>query len=109
MKRFPVDDLKIDRSSVDGLGVDADDHAIVTAVVSMAHAMGLGVIAEGVETRCQLQELRRLGCDSAQGYLIGRPQSAHETGRRWVAPRTSITVRRNRPSRVGAVGARAGH
>jgi diguanylate cyclase (GGDEF)-like protein len=73
LKRFPVDVLKIDRSFVAGLGTDADDDVIVSAVVSLAHALGLSVVAEGVETRCQLHELRRLGCDSAQGYLLGRP------------------------------------
>ena len=84
LKRFPVDVLKIDRSFVDGLGTDAEDHAIVNAVVSLAHALGLNVVAEGVETTCQLQELRRLGCDSAQGYLLGRPEPSHMLGPKWV-------------------------
>ncbi|HET7486922.1 MAG TPA: EAL domain-containing protein [Acidimicrobiales bacterium] len=74
LKRFPVDVLKIDRSFVDGLGVDPDDHAIVAAVVGLAHSLGLEVVGEGVETALQLDELRRLGCDAAQGYLIARPQ-----------------------------------
>ena len=80
LKRFPVDTLKIDRSFVDGLGVDPEDHAIVDAVVSLAHALGLVVVGEGVETQAQMQELRRLGCNAAQGYLIGRPVAAHEDG-----------------------------
>ncbi|HEX2039798.1 MAG TPA: EAL domain-containing protein [Acidimicrobiales bacterium] len=78
LKRFPVDVLKIDRSFVDGLGVDPEDQAIVTAIVSLARALGLGVVAEGVETAEQLDEVRRLGCNSVQGYYLGRPRVASE-------------------------------
>jgi len=73
LRRFPVDVLKVDRSFVDGLGTDAEDSAIVEAVVSLAHTLGMQAIAEGVETAEQLDELRRLGCDHAQGFLLGRP------------------------------------
>jgi diguanylate cyclase (GGDEF)-like protein len=76
LKRFPVDVLKIDRSFVDGLGTDAEDEAIVTAVVRLAQALELGVVAEGVETAGQLAELRRLGCTAVQGYYFGRPMPA---------------------------------
>jgi diguanylate cyclase (GGDEF)-like protein/PAS domain S-box-containing protein len=76
LKRFPVDVVKIDRSFVAGLGEDDDDTSIVTAVVNLAHALGLGVVAEGVETEGQLEELKRLGCDIAQGYYLGRPAPA---------------------------------
>jgi diguanylate cyclase (GGDEF)-like protein len=73
LKRFPLDELKIDKSFVDGLGTDDDDTAIVAAVVAMAHALQLSVVAEGVETALQLERLRTLGCEQAQGYLFGRP------------------------------------
>jgi len=73
LKRFPLDELKIDKSFVDGLGTDDDDTAIVAAVVAMAHALQLTVVAEGVETTLQVQRLRTLGCEQAQGYLFGRP------------------------------------
>ena len=76
LKRFPVDVVKVDGSFVAGLGRDAEDSAIVTAVVGLAHALGLLALAEGVETECQLAELRRLGCDLAQGYLFARPAAA---------------------------------
>ena len=73
LKRFPVDLLKIDRSFVDGLGTDPDDGAIVLAIVSLAKALRLSVVAEGVEHPWQLEALRGLGCNAVQGYLLGRP------------------------------------
>jgi EAL domain-containing protein (putative c-di-GMP-specific phosphodiesterase class I) len=74
LQRFPVDELKIDRSFVNGLG-QADDRNLVSAIIGIAHALGLDVIAEGVETQQQASELVTLGCRSAQGYFYGRPQS----------------------------------
>jgi diguanylate cyclase (GGDEF)-like protein len=74
LKTLPVDSLKIDRSFIDGLGSDPDDSAIVAAVVSMGHALGLTVTAEGIETPLQLSELRSLGCDLGQGFYFARPQ-----------------------------------
>jgi diguanylate cyclase (GGDEF)-like protein len=76
LKRFPLNELKIDKSFVDGLGRDADDTAIVAAVIAMAHALDLCVVAEGVETDEQLQRLRTLGCEQAQGYYFARPGPA---------------------------------
>jgi len=80
LRRFPVDVLKVDRSFVDGLGSDPSDSAIVTAIVTLAHTLGLSAIAEGVETSRQLTELRRLRCDMAQGYLMARPATGHDAG-----------------------------
>jgi diguanylate cyclase (GGDEF)-like protein/PAS domain S-box-containing protein len=73
LRRFPVDVLKVDRSFVADLGASPDDAAIVTAIVSLAHTLGLQAVAEGVERPEQLAELRRVGCDLAQGYLFSRP------------------------------------
>ena len=74
LKRFPVETIKIDRSFVSGLGIDADDSSIVDAVVKLGHSLGLQVVAEGVETPLQLTRLRDLGCEFGQGYLFGRPR-----------------------------------
>lgn len=78
LKRFPIDGLKIDREFVDGLGRKPEDTAIVAAVLSMAQALELDVIAEGVESEAQLAWLRKRGCACAQGYLLGRPMPAAE-------------------------------
>jgi len=73
LKKLPVDSLKIDRSFVKDVPHDKDDVAIVTAIISMAHRLNLRVVAEGVETREQLAFLREQGCDTVQGFLVGRP------------------------------------
>jgi diguanylate cyclase (GGDEF)-like protein/PAS domain S-box-containing protein len=78
LNRFPFDALKIDRSFVDGLGVEQERTAIVEAVIGMARALSLDSIAEGVESEAQLAELRRLGCDYAQGHLFSRPLPAEK-------------------------------
>jgi diguanylate cyclase (GGDEF)-like protein/PAS domain S-box-containing protein len=81
LNRFPVSVLKIDQVFVRGLGQDAADTAIVRSVIDLAHALGLVVVAEGVETADQVAHLRRLGCDQAQGYFFARPQPAEELER----------------------------
>jgi EAL domain-containing protein (putative c-di-GMP-specific phosphodiesterase class I)/CheY-like chemotaxis protein len=76
LRRFPLDELKVDMSFVEGLGRDPEATAIVAAIIAMAQALGLRVVAEGVENAIQLVELRRLGCDAAQGFLFTRPLAA---------------------------------
>jgi diguanylate cyclase (GGDEF)-like protein/PAS domain S-box-containing protein len=83
LKRLPVDKLKIDRSFVDGLPDDVEDAAIVAGVMALARAVGLEVVAEGVETTAQWEALRALGCDRGQGYLWGQPVPAAEATARF--------------------------
>ncbi len=78
LKRFPLDVVKVDRSFIAGLGHDEEDSAIVAAVISMAHTLGLSVVAEGVERAEQIEQLRRLRCDRVQGRLLARPLPAAE-------------------------------
>lgn len=73
LKRFPIDTVKIDQSFIRDLHKNADDAAIVRAIIAMSHSLGVKVIAEGVETTMHLDFLRKAGCDSVQGFLIGRP------------------------------------
>jgi diguanylate cyclase (GGDEF)-like protein len=76
LQRFPLDILKVDRSFVEELGLDGESEKIVSAVISLAHALGLKVVAEGVETTQQLEVLRSFHCDFAQGFLFSAPLPA---------------------------------
>jgi diguanylate cyclase (GGDEF)-like protein len=76
LKRVPVDAIKVDRSFVDGLGEEEHDTTIVSAIVHIATSLGLDTIAEGVEAAGQLDVLRELGCNGAQGYLFAAPMCA---------------------------------
>lgn len=78
LKALPIDILKIDQSFINDLGNNTDDSTIVRAIVRMAHALGLKVVAEGVETEKQLTILSRLGCDELQGFLYSEPLPAEE-------------------------------
>jgi diguanylate cyclase (GGDEF)-like protein len=80
LKRFPIDAIKIDRSFIGGLGTNRGDTAIVAAVINMARALGISVIAEGVETEPQAEALRALGCDYAQGFHYSPPVPADVFG-----------------------------
>jgi len=89
LRRIPADFLKVDRMFVAGLGINADDTAIVRAVIELGRALGLTTVAEGVETVAQLDALRNLNCDWAQGFHLGHPGPAEavtrllKEGTRW--------------------------
>jgi EAL domain-containing protein (putative c-di-GMP-specific phosphodiesterase class I) len=78
LRDFAVDRLKIDRSFVQDLQTNPDDRALITAIIKMAHALGLSVIAEGVEDVSQLLHVQDEQCNHAQGFLLSKPLAAHE-------------------------------
>jgi EAL domain-containing protein (putative c-di-GMP-specific phosphodiesterase class I) len=88
LKHYPIDEIKIDRSFVDGIATDEGDNAIASAILAMAKALGMRCVAEGVETQAQQEALQAKGCELAQGYLIAHPMTATEF-ETWVAKRNS--------------------
>jgi diguanylate cyclase len=83
LKRYPLDELKIDKSFVDGIPGSETDCAIVKAVIVLGHSLGMRVVAEGVETVAQRDVLQSLGCDAYQGYLCSKPLDAAGFDARW--------------------------
>jgi diguanylate cyclase (GGDEF)-like protein/PAS domain S-box-containing protein len=86
LRQFPVDTLKIDKSFVGEVTMDAGNATVVEAIIAMGHRLGLQVVAEGIETEPQLDFLRSRGCDLAQGFLFSRPLAA-EAFREWLEAR----------------------
>jgi EAL domain-containing protein (putative c-di-GMP-specific phosphodiesterase class I) len=84
IRHFSVDALKIDRAFMSDVGSSSQSLAIVRAVITMCRGLDIGVIAEGVETKEQLDILRELHCDEYQGYLFSRPATAEDIGRRYL-------------------------
>jgi EAL domain-containing protein (putative c-di-GMP-specific phosphodiesterase class I) len=84
LRRFPVDRLKIDRGLVAGAPGERDAESLVAGIIGLAHALGLAVVAKGVETQAQKDFLARLACDQAQGFLIGRPVDADQAAEGYV-------------------------
>jgi diguanylate cyclase (GGDEF)-like protein len=78
LRRLPVDEVKIDKSFITGMADAADDEAIVAAIIKLGHTLRMTVVAEGVEDERTWHLLRRLGCDTAQGYWMGRPMTADD-------------------------------
>jgi len=95
LKRFPIDNVKVDRSFIKDLPHDTDDAAITRAVIAMAQSLRIRVIAEGVETREQLHFLRDHDCDECQGYYLSRPLPASEF---------ALLARSWRPDEIGRSG-----
>jgi EAL domain-containing protein (putative c-di-GMP-specific phosphodiesterase class I) len=78
LKRLPVDEVKIDRSFIKELEMQRDDDVIVRSTVNLGHALGLKVVAEGVEEASSWNTLRRLGCDLIQGFFVSKPMPISE-------------------------------
>ena len=78
LRQFPINSLKIDQSFIKGVPGHQQDESLVEAIVAMAHALHLGVIAEGVENAAQFEYVKNLGCEEVQGFFLGRPQLANE-------------------------------
>jgi diguanylate cyclase (GGDEF)-like protein/PAS domain S-box-containing protein len=101
LRQLPVDALKIDLSFVRGATTDADDASVVTAVIAVAHSLGLRVIAQGVESEAQVALLRSLGCDEVQGYLWSPPVPPEACERLLVQGVLPAAVLRREGSRRG--------
>jgi EAL domain-containing protein (putative c-di-GMP-specific phosphodiesterase class I) len=84
LQRFMVDAIKIDKSFVDGIGHDHNAEVICDTILRIGHALGMRVIAEGVETEAQVVFLRLRKCNEAQGYLFGKPVTSEEFERTWL-------------------------
>jgi EAL domain-containing protein (putative c-di-GMP-specific phosphodiesterase class I) len=78
LERFPIDTLKIDRTFVDGVGGRGNRPVLARAIIQLGRALGLEVVAEGIERPEQARALRRLGCGRGQGYLFARPAAPDE-------------------------------
>jgi diguanylate cyclase (GGDEF)-like protein len=95
LTRMPVDEIKIDRSFIDGLKTDSDFVAIVRATIEMSHSLGLTIAAEGIETHVAANILQEMKCDTGQGYLYGRPMLVEEL-QRWLVGRDRMPVDKTR-------------
>lgn len=93
LRYLPAKQLKVDRSFVAGLTTNTRDAALVAAVIGLAHEFGMTCVAEGVETAEQLERLRHLGCDLAQGYFLGRPAPADDLTHAWQVDRENSPPR----------------
>ncbi|MFP5335032.1 MAG: EAL domain-containing protein [Actinomycetes bacterium] len=101
LQTFPITELKVDKSFVDGVGSQGSSAPLVTSIIALAHGLGLEVVAEGVETQEQYDFLVAHGCERAQGYLLGRPVAASELGR-MLADRRRLAGAGRRPEAPSA-------
>jgi len=97
LRDLPVDELKLDRSFILPMVDDARAAALVASTIALAHSLGLRMVAEGVETEIAYTELRRLGCDQAQGDFMSRPVPAAELDH-WLSNRPAVDESTDAPS-----------
>ncbi len=107
LKQLPLDTLKIDRTFVRDIETDSDDAAIIGAIIAMAHGLDVRVTAEGVETKGQMEALRKLGCDEFQGYLLSKPLPAGEFAAQFLAPAMKKVRKASATARARASRGRA--
>jgi diguanylate cyclase (GGDEF)-like protein/PAS domain S-box-containing protein len=107
LKQLPIDTLKIDRTFVRDIETDADDAAIIGAIIAMAHGLDVRVTAEGVETKGQVEALRKLGCDEFQGFLLSKPLPVGEFAAQFLAPQTKKVRKAAASARASASRGRA--
>ncbi|MPY80611.1 MAG: EAL domain-containing protein [Actinophytocola sp.] len=103
LRQLPVDEVKIDKSFVFGMGTDLGDLAVVRSIVELGHSLGLSVVAEGVEEDLAREQLESMGCDVAQGYLISRPLSEKRL-EAWLQARTARAAGRNSAAVLTLIG-----
>jgi len=92
LKDLPVDELKIDRSFIQNICVNSVEREIVATIIQLGKAMGIKVVAEGIESTAVAQELKSLGCDYGQGYYYGKPISGRDFERRWLHGPESLAI-----------------
>ncbi len=92
LREFNIDGLKIDKSFVDGMHLNDNDFTLCSAIIAMAQRLGLEVVAEGVENDLQMQILSQLGCDSVQGFLLGKPERFNACLQRWLKEDSSRLI-----------------
>jgi diguanylate cyclase len=102
-KRLPVDEVKLDKAFVMGMTVDADDEAIVSSTIELAHNLGLRIVAEGVEDRETWEALAALGCELAQGHYVAPPMPA-EQATAWLWEHRAAEPTPQRPDRFTISG-----
>jgi diguanylate cyclase (GGDEF)-like protein len=102
LREMPIDELKLDRSFVVPMADDARAGALVASAIDLSHSLGLRMVAEGVETEVAYAELRRLGCDQAQGFLMSRPVPAAELDH-WLRNRKVVDTSAQIPRRLSSV------
>lgn len=95
LKDLPVDELKIDRSFVQNICINPVEREIVTTIIQLGKAMGIRVVAEGIESAAVAQELKSLGCDYGQGYFYGKPISGRDFERRWLHGAAHLAIGSN--------------